>query len=115
MRDKLFSNQAQDILHETWERVIAVQPLMKKLADNDLTHDLAKAVTQGIISQREASLLRSVDQARQEIMAIDDFDTAELTHKKRSVKRQPTPHHCETVAGTDGTAGSWWAQPIQGA
>ncbi len=105
IRERLFAridlssqtNNPVGQLHDLWEKVISVEPLLNRVYNalqkegdysKDFNQNRQKAIAMGIISQHEADLLASVEQMHREILAFDSFSTAELTHKRRSVRRQ---------------------------
>tara|TARA_B100000989_G_scaffold297295_2_gene282663 strand:+ start:5335 stop:7821 length:2487 start_codon:yes stop_codon:yes gene_type:complete len=95
-------------MEETLKQVIDIEPLEKRLnqarkageiSGNNFVELVNAAVDKKIIETKDASLLRRVEALRQEVIAVDDFDTADLQHGAAS---QTAHHHSSqsTVVGT---------------
>lgn len=103
-RDRLFAgldfeSQKSHPLHlidHTWQRFIAVEPLLKRLYQGLLTakqytgnfdKDLRQGRELGLLTDAEVEMLVAVEADRREIIAIDDFSPAELNYLQRSASR----------------------------
>ncbi len=76
-------------LEASLSEIIAVEPLEKqlkqaqkegKIAGLSYQEVISAGVSAGVITEAEAEQIRAAEQARQAIIAVDDFDPGELTH-----------------------------------
>jgi acyl-CoA dehydrogenase len=72
---------------QAWPKVIAAEPIERKLAKAikggaitalDPAQQLDQAVTTGVITEIERELLAESRRLAAEVIAVDDFDSAEL-------------------------------------
>lgn len=74
-------------IHETWQRYIAIEPLLvkmqqglqvAKLFTGTFSRDLSYAKELGLITVAEAEILTAVEHDRCDVLAVDDFSAMEL-------------------------------------
>lgn len=76
-RGKANSNGVAD-LEEAFDKVIAAQPLHKRLAEANC-HDLQAAKEQGLLNDEELQQLEDAEAAVQRVIAVDDFAPEDIT------------------------------------
>ncbi len=94
-------------LEETFHQICAIELLEKKMARavkegvlKSLTtlQRIDEAVEQGVLTQAEAKQIKAAELARQAVIAVDDFDHAELA---RDFEAEHAKHHAQAKNSTD--------------
>ena len=81
-RGQVGSNPVAD-LEQAFDLVVAAEPLHKRLADAHCS-DFQDALQRGLISEAELQQLTEAEEAVQRVVAVDDFDPAELVKHQGS-------------------------------